>query len=81
MPIQREKVDSSRKYMAFLVFNATWRAEFLAKLLNLGCSVGIIGVELYGSVSGKVPKRAEMPFVKVNGKSWIRNDVQWSKDM
>jgi hypothetical protein len=29
VPIQREKADSSRKYVAFLVFNATWGAGFL----------------------------------------------------
>ena len=63
-----EEVDSSRKYVAFLVFNA----EFLGKSLKLGCSFDIIGLELYRSVSRKVSKRAEMPFVKLNGKSRVR---------
>jgi len=36
--------------------------------LKLRCRVGIIGLELYRSVSGKVSKRAEMPFMKLNGK-------------
>jgi len=35
VPKQWEKVGSSRKYLAFLVFNATWRAEFVGKLLKL----------------------------------------------
>jgi hypothetical protein len=69
VPIQRGKVDSSHKYVAFLVFNATWGAGFLGNSLKLRCSVGIIGLELCGSVSGKVSKRAEMPFMKLNGKS------------
>ena len=42
VPIQREKVDSSRKYVAFLVFNAAWGAGFLGNLLKLRCSVSII---------------------------------------
>lgn len=74
LPIQWEKVDSSHKYLAFLVFNATWRGEFAGKLLKLRCSFGIIGLELYRSVSGRVSKRAEMPFMKSNGKCQLQSD-------
>jgi len=28
VPIQRAKVDSSRKYVAFLAFDATWVLDF-----------------------------------------------------
>jgi hypothetical protein len=51
------------------VFNATWRAEFAGKLLKLRCSFGIIELELYRSVSGKVLKRTGMACIKLNGKS------------
>jgi hypothetical protein len=49
------------------------RAEFVGKLLKSRCSYGIIELELYGTVSEKVWKRAEILFVKLNGKSeWNR---------
>ena len=51
VPIQREKVDSSRKYMAFLVVNATRGAGFLRNSLKLQCSFGIMEFELYRSAS------------------------------
>jgi len=35
LAIQWEAVDSSRKYLALLVFYATWRGEFAGKLLKL----------------------------------------------
>ena len=35
LPIQWEEVDSSRKYLAFLGFYTTWRADFAGKLLKL----------------------------------------------
>ena len=44
-------------------------AKILFKFI---CSSGIIGLELNRSVSEKVCERAEMPFLKVNGESEIR---------
>ena len=44
-------------------------AKFLFKFR---CNSGIIGLELNRSVSEKMCKRAEMPFMKVNGESEIR---------
>ena len=35
VPIQREKVDSSLKYVAFLVFNATRSGEFCRKVVEI----------------------------------------------
>ena len=32
------------EYLAFLVFNRTWRAEFVGKLLKLGQKFGIVGL-------------------------------------
>jgi len=61
-------VDSSRKYVAFLVFDATWGAGFLGNSLKLRFSFGIIGPELYRSASKRVSKRAEMPLMKLNRK-------------
>ena len=58
--------------MAFLVFNATWGAGFLGNSLKLRFSFGIIGLELYTSVLEKVSKRAQMPFMTLNGKSEIQ---------
>jgi hypothetical protein len=40
-------------------------------MLKLRCSFGIIRLEFHWSASGKVSKRAEMAFLKVNGKSEI----------
>ena len=54
LPIQWEEVGSSCKYVAFLVFDAMWRAEFAGKLLKSRCSYGIIELEFHRSVSGKV---------------------------
>ena len=63
-------MDSSRKYIASLVFDAMRRAEFfLGKLFKLRRRFVIIGLEYHWSTSGKVLKRAEMPFVMINGKS------------
>ncbi len=50
------------------------------------CSVGIIVLDLYSSVSEKVSKRAEIPFMKVNGKSGVNmkiavNRVQWNQNV
>ena len=39
--------------------------------MKLRYSFGIIGLELYRSVSGKVSKSAEMPFTKLDRKSRI----------
>jgi hypothetical protein len=60
-----------RHNVAFLVFDATWGAGFLGNLLKLRCKFGIIGLELYRSVPGKVSRRPEMPLVKLNGKCRI----------
>ena len=38
---------------------------------NCDVVFGIIGLELDRSVSGEVSKRAEMPFMKLNGKSQL----------
>jgi len=43
-------------------------AGFLGNSLKLRRGFGVIGLEFHWSASGKVLKRAEMPFVKVNGK-------------
>ena len=51
-----EKVCSSHKYKAFLVCIATWCLEFPRNSLKLGCSFGIIEIELNSSVSGEVPE-------------------------
>ena len=51
VPIRRGKGDSSRKYVAFLVFDATWYAGFLRNSLKLQCGFGIITLELYRSAS------------------------------
>ncbi len=40
-------------------------------MLKLRCNLGIIQLELYRSASKKVSKRAEMPFMKLNGKSQL----------
>jgi hypothetical protein len=49
-----KKWDSSGKYGVFLVFNATWRAEFVEKLLKLRRSFAIIGLESHWSTSGRM---------------------------
>lgn len=46
-------------------------AEFLENKLKLRCSCGIICLQLYGSITGKVPKHTEMPIMTLNGKSVI----------
>jgi hypothetical protein len=50
------------------VYNAAWCLEFLGDLLKLRCSFGTMGLGLNRSVSEKVPKRTEMPFMKSNWK-------------
>jgi len=72
MPIKWGKADSSRKYPAFLVFNAAQAAGYLRNSLKLRRSFAIIGLEFHWSVSGKLSKRAEMPFMKLKGKSGLR---------
>jgi len=69
VPIQRGKVRFRRKYPVFLVFNGTYRAGLLRNSLKLRRGFGIIGREFYWSESGKLSRRAEMPFMKSNGKS------------
>jgi hypothetical protein len=54
LPIQWEKVASSRKCAAFLVFNGTCRAGFLRNSFKLPRSFAIIGLESHWSASGKV---------------------------
>ena len=56
------KMDSSHKYVAFLVCNATWRPEFLGNSLKLRCHFGVMEPESNRSLSEKMSKRAEMPF-------------------
>ena len=56
-------VDSSHKYVAFLVCNATWCLEFLGNSLKLRCSFGTMGFELNWAVAEQVPMRTEMPFM------------------
>lgn len=73
LPIQWEKVDSSRKYVVSLVFNATWRLRCVGKLLKSRCSYGIIGLEFHRSAPREVLKRAKMPFMKSNGKSEFKD--------
>jgi hypothetical protein len=52
--MQSEKVDSSGKYVVFLVFNATYRAEYVEKSLRLRLSFVIMGLEFHWSASGKM---------------------------
>ena len=51
VPIQRGEVGFRRKYLAFLVFNRTYRAGSLGNSLKLRRGFGIIGREFYWSVS------------------------------
>jgi len=53
MPKHQEKVASSHKHVAFLVFFAAWYAEFTGNLLKLRWSFGIIGLEACRSGSVK----------------------------
>lgn len=71
-PIQREKADSSHKYAVLLVSYLAQAAGFFRNSLKLRCGFGIIGREFNWSASGKVLKRAEMPFMKSNGKSELK---------
>jgi hypothetical protein len=59
--------------MASFVFNGVWAGGFLRNSLKRRLGFGVIGLEFYWSVSGKLSKRAEMPFLKVNGKSEVRD--------
>jgi len=63
------KREFPRKYPAFLVFNVTYRAGFLRNSLTRRLGFRIIGLEFHWSASENVSTRAEMPFLKVNGKS------------
>ena len=47
-PSDTGEPNSSGKFMTFLVFNATWRAESAGKLLKLRCSLGITGLNCTG---------------------------------
>ena len=58
--------------MDFLVCNATWRLEFPRNSLKLRCGFGIIELELNWGVSGEVPMREEMPFMKSNEKCQVK---------
>ena len=71
VPTQWEEVDSSRKYVAFLMCNATWPPVFFGNSLKLGCNFGIMGLRSNRSVSGNVFKRSGMLSVKSNGKSQL----------
>ena len=53
---------------AFLVFNPVYAAWFLRNSLKLPRSFVIIGLDLFRSISGKVPKQAAMPCMKLNKK-------------
>lgn len=44
------------------------RAECIGKVLILGYSLGIVGLEFNRNILEKVGKRAEVPLVKSNGK-------------
>ena len=74
MPIQRAEADSSREYAAFLVFNGVWAGGFLRNSLKLRLGFGIIALEFHWSASGKVSKRAKMPFLNSNGKCELESD-------
>jgi hypothetical protein len=56
MPTLLEAVDSSHKYVAFLVCNAMQCLEFLGDLLKLQCSFGTMGLGLNWGVSKKYPR-------------------------
>jgi hypothetical protein len=51
------------------VFNGIYRAGLLRNSLKLRRGFGIIGREFHWSESGKLSRRAEMPFMKSKGKS------------
>jgi len=55
------------------MFNPALAAGFLRNSLKLRRSFVIIGFDFYWSASRKVSKRAEMPFMKSNGKSQLNN--------
>jgi len=65
-------VDAFHKKVAFLMYNATWRSVFFGNLPKLRCHSGIMEAALNKSVSEKMSICAEMPFLKVNGKSEMR---------
>jgi hypothetical protein len=54
---------------AFFVFNGIWAGIFSRYSLKRRSGFGIMGRELYWSVSGKLSKHAKIPFAEVNGKS------------
>ncbi len=53
----------------FLAVFPTRYAEPAGIILKLRWKFCVMGLELYRSSSRTVPKRAEMPFTKLNGKS------------
>ena len=66
-----EKWGLDVKYPAFLVFNRIYGAGFMKNSLKLRRGFGFIGREFHWSVSAELSKRAEMAFIKSNGKSKI----------
>lgn len=55
-------MDTSYKYVPFLMCNVTWCIEFFRNILKLQHNFGIIGFLLDRSFSGKVLKREEILF-------------------
>ncbi len=57
-------------------FLAVFPAQYVQPvgiILELRWKFCVMGLELYRSSSRTVPKRAEMPFTKLNGKSEVNN--------
>jgi len=59
-------------WVAIFVFSGTQAGKFPRNLLKLRRGFGIIGREFHRSASGKVSKRKETAFVKLNGKSELK---------
>jgi len=76
MKVDYENGNLSWVYRARGEKCARWGGEFAGKLLKLRCSFGIIELELYRSVSRRVPKRAEISFMKSNGKCQLQSDEE-----
>ena len=61
-------MGETRKDALRLDFNGRLKLDFHGKSLTLRCCFGIMGLGLNRRFSRRVSKRAEMPFMKSNGK-------------
>ncbi len=60
-------MDAFHPWAAFLMYSATCRPIFFGNSLKLRCHFVTIEPELNRSVSEKMSKRAEIPFLNVKG--------------